>query len=216
MRRSPWAPTRATTARARGREAGPFGGFGTARGPGLASGGCAARRDRRGSFRAPGRAGDPIDPSTRSAPGSPSTPGSRSTRVRDRRTWWAERDSNPRRRKPADLQSALVDRLSIRPSVRIQIGIWCPRTRRPKPEEKRDGRDPREPAAWIEHATLGLQNRCSTAELRRRSGDERTAFPPSGSRFADEEKPARPAPDVPARDEAATRTVPSEFTGRGR
>ncbi len=29
--------------------------------------------------------------------------------------WWAEKDSNLRRRKPADLQSALVDHLSIDP-----------------------------------------------------------------------------------------------------
>ena len=31
------------------------------------------------------------------------------------RQWWAGRDSNPRRQKPADLQSALVDRLSTDP-----------------------------------------------------------------------------------------------------
>ena len=30
---------------------------------------------------------------------------------------WAERDSNPRRRKSADLQSALVGRLSISPNL---------------------------------------------------------------------------------------------------
>ena len=32
-----------------------------------------------------------------------------------RAEWWAEKDSNLRRRKPADLQSALVDHLSIDP-----------------------------------------------------------------------------------------------------
>ena len=34
---------------------------------------------------------------------------------------WAERDSNPRRRKPADLQSAPVDRFGIDPIINIYL-----------------------------------------------------------------------------------------------
>ncbi len=47
---------------------------------------------------------------------------------------WAERDSNPRRHKPADLQSALVGRLSIRP-----MGCRPARRARPCGAAARDG-----------------------------------------------------------------------------
>ena len=35
--------------------------------------------------------------------------------------WWVEQDSNLRRHKPADLQSALVDRLSIHPGYLLSF-----------------------------------------------------------------------------------------------
>jgi hypothetical protein len=62
---------------------------------------------------------------------------------------WAERDSNPRTPRRPDLQSGAIDRSAIRPS-----SFRAPDAKLPE---------------GIEPTTYGLQNRCSTVELRERS-----------------------------------------------
>ena len=64
---------------------------------------------------------------------------------------WAGRDSNPRRRKPADLQSAPFGHSGICP------GSTCPLVNAALRSKL---------AVGVEPTTAGLQNQCSTTELR--------------------------------------------------
>jgi hypothetical protein len=83
--------------------------------------------------------------------------------------WCRERDSNPRRRKPADLQSAPVGHFGI--SARSHYAIVSKTDQHLLCVDV--GSDPQptvcmyflEPAVGIGPTTYGLQNRCSTIEL---------------------------------------------------
>ena len=84
----------------------------------------------------------PADSSNRSYPGGSIHPGNRFALDR----WWREVDSNHRRRKPADLQSAPVGRLGIPPFTEPRIflawgcqcqGAWTPKERAPRESVER-------------------------------------------------------------------------------
>lgn len=66
-----------------------------------------------------------LEPSSGFEPETPSLPWKCSTPELRWRQWCRERDSNPRRRKPSDLQSDLVDRLSIPAELKFIIGATC-------------------------------------------------------------------------------------------
>src|SRR3990167_9271787 len=92
--------------------------------------------------------------------------------------WCWERDSNPRRQMPADLQSALVGRLSI-PAMEPPVGYRARYARTPSCDARQEhvntfltsaSRSPNhrfssehvEPPVGFEPTTHGLQNRCSS------------------------------------------------------
>ena len=94
-----------------------------------------------------------FEPMTLSLPRTRSTP-----ELRGRFRWWREEDLNPRRRLPADLQSAPFGHSGIPPHSQLSNDVGGSLA------------EPQfllEPAIRIERMTCSLQVSCSTAELRR-------------------------------------------------
>src|SRR5262245_58602991 len=83
-------------------------------------------------------------------------------------SWWRGKDSNLRRHKPADLQSAPFVHSGTSPRSPARLDR-LPKTLRPLSGSAPSAGSPMELAKGFEPPTRGLQNRCSTPELRQQA-----------------------------------------------